>query len=214
MSTPRVTILLWRPICIKSSFHCVRVAQCGLCVFYDTQRLLWVLAEFIFGRKTALLILSYTQTGTINRSHSQQTKFPYSHTVTQMCHAFVFGEPRALPGQRLPLWLCFLTESLLIRRAVLWSPIRSNPRLSGPSCRSCRMASLCVWGAWWERQWRVCGLIFISDLCQRESATPQPMSKKHIWLNLIDPKGEIHTGPCEKVNLWGISQVATSIKQG
>lgn len=43
---------------------------------------------------------------------------------------------------------------------------QAQSRLSGPSCGSCRMASLCVWGAWRERQWRECGLLFISDLCQ------------------------------------------------
>lgn len=102
-------------------------------MFYDTQRLLWVLAEFISGPKTALLIHSYTHTSTINRTHSLQTKSPYSRTATHMYHVSVLGEPQALPGQRLPLWSCFLTESLLIRTAVLWSTIRPNPRLSAPA---------------------------------------------------------------------------------
>lgn len=41
-----------------------------VCVFYDTQCLLWVLAEFIFGPKTALLIHSYTHTKLIHRKQN------------------------------------------------------------------------------------------------------------------------------------------------
>lgn len=110
------------------AFHCIKAALSGLRVFYDTQPHICVLAELIFSLKTTLLIHFHTETGTINRTHSRQTKSPYSPTANQMCNFFVLDEPQALCGQRLPFWLCFLTESLFIQTAVLWSgPIQDYP---------------------------------------------------------------------------------------
>lgn len=113
---------------MKSNLHKVELFIVVCVVFYDTHWLLWALAEFIFSLKTTLLIHLYTQTGTINRTHSQQTISPYSPTDMQMYHFFVLGKPQGLWGQRLSLRLCFLTESLFIRTAVLWSgPIPDYP---------------------------------------------------------------------------------------
>lgn len=116
--------------------------------------------------------------GNINKTHSLQTESPYRHTAAWMYHVFVFTEPQSLPAQRRLLWSCFLTESFLFQRAVLWST-EAQSQIIRPSCRSGRMASLYVWGAWWEKQCRVWSSLSVTF------ARTQLLSEKHIWLKLF-----------------------------
>lgn len=144
----------------KSDLHSVELSLCQgssawfVCVLWHTTPFMsprWI----HFWPLDCITHCIHSHTHTINRTHSQQTNSPYSHTAVQMYHVFVLGGPQALPGQRLPLWSCFLTVSLLIRRAVLWSTIRPNPRLSKAQLQELQNGFImCLRCLVRERQWR------------------------------------------------------------
>lgn len=104
-----------------------------VCVFYDTQWLLWFHAGFILSLKTTLLIRSYMQTGAIDGTHSQQTECPYSPTTTQMYHSFVLGKTTGSSGPKTPALIVLSDRvSLLLDGCPV---IRPNPRLSAPAAQ-------------------------------------------------------------------------------
>lgn len=104
-----------------------------VCVFYDTQWLLWVHAGFILSLETTLLIRSYMQTGAIDGTHSQQTECPYSPTTTQMYRSFVLGKTTGSSGPKAPA-LIVLSDRVSLLLDVC-PVIRPNPRLSAPAAQ-------------------------------------------------------------------------------
>lgn len=77
------------------AFHCVYAGQSGLCVFYGTPRLLTTpsMNSCLASRQHYSLDHTF-HTNTINKTHSQKTKSPSSHTTAQIYHVFVLENHR------------------------------------------------------------------------------------------------------------------------
>lgn len=182
-----MTTSLWSPICIKWSFPlCLGSSECFVC-FYDTRRLSGVLVEFIFCLKTTLLIHCYTQTGLINRTHSLQTKPPYSPNRHANVSFLCLRETTSTLGPKAPA-LIVVPDRVPLHpdgRPV----IRPNPRLSAPAAGAAEWLHYMAWCAW--RVNGECVLIFTSDSAAA-SAAPSRRGR-----NIPDNTSETQTGSVE-----------------
>lgn len=168
MSTPGVAIALQSLICITLSFPlCKGSSQWSQCLLWYTMAFMR-LAQVLFGIKTALLIHNTRTWATSTKLIHGKQNLPI---VIQPCGCimplFLQNHSHFRPKDACSDHAFWQSPSSF--RGLSCDPLRPNRRLSAPAAWSGRMASLYVWGAWWEKQCRECGLLYQWPLPEHSS---------------------------------------------